>query len=171
MWESSLCYLNTVTRHNHMVEKTIRHEEGSGLGPKEDGYSRQFEWEWVPWAHIFRKLGPHSCLERIRRCGIVGGGVVWLEEVCYWWRVLEFHSLPAAYQSGCRTLSSSFSTMSAAYHHTPPWREWTKTSETVGQHQFNVSFIRFAVFTVSLHNGKPKTLVFTSLTTESSLYI
>lgn len=42
MWESSLCYL-IVTRHNYMVEKTVRHGEGSGLGPKEDGYSGQFE--------------------------------------------------------------------------------------------------------------------------------
>lgn len=72
--------------------------------------------------------GPHRLIDSgtLKRCGLVGEGVLFLEEVCHWGKAFRFQmlkpglksfSLSAAYRSWCRTLSSFSSTCLEVHLH------------------------------------------------------
>ena len=79
---------------------------------------------WESQCGGLNKNVPHRLMESgtIKKSGFVGVGVALLEEVCHWEWALGFQmlkpgpvslSLPAAFPSRCRTLTSFSSTMSA----------------------------------------------------------
>jgi hypothetical protein len=96
-----------------------------------------FESEWPPQTHIFECLviRERSYLRSIRRNDLDGIDMALLEEVCHWWQALRFQKLKpgpvslsssVVSRSGCRTLSSFNSTMTACLPPCSlPWWQWT----------------------------------------------